>query len=343
MKFAIGIGRNESIKEIGDHARVAEESGFDFLSAVDMPFLSREVDSMMTMAALSTKKIMIGQGVTDPITRHPLVIANAAATIDELSGGRGFVGIGTGGPWGKPMAKPAKLKALREAVEFIKRYTAGDEVEWQGVKFQSEWCKRQLPIYMACGGARSCQLAGELADGVISPSNADITTNKWRLEQVAIGAEKAGRDPDTIDFWIRGMIHIAESKEAARYEAAGYAVNAAYLMWSVMSHESPETVELRKRLVKEYPTIAEDCKRVYDNFDPAYMEHSDSPAAAFITPQMLDSMEVVGTGEQVCEQLKRIEDAGFKTFGTVTYTIKDKREMMQRIAEAVMPHFKSDR
>ena len=101
-------------------------------------------------------------------------------------------------------------------------------------------------FYMACGGARSCQLA----DGGISSSNADITTNKWRLEQVAIGAEKAGRDPGTIDFWIRGMIRIAESKEAARYEAAGYAVNAAYLMWSVMSHESPETAELRKCLVK---------------------------------------------------------------------------------------------
>lgn len=340
MKFAIGIGRNETIHEIGDNARAAEQAGFDFLSAVDMPFLSREVDSMMTLAALETEKIMIGQGVTDPITRHPLVVANAAATIDELSGGRAFVGIGTAGPWGKPMKKPAKLKELREAVEFIKRYTAGEEVEWQGVKFQSEWCKRQLPIYMACGGARSCQLAGELADGVISPSNADITTNLWRLEQIAIGAEKAGRDPEDIDFWIRGIIHVAESKEAARYEAAGYAVNAAYLMWSLMSTKGPEAEELRSRLIKEMPTIVEDCKKVHDNFDPAYMEHPDSPAAQFITQDMLDTMHVVGTPEQVCEQLKRIEEAGFKTFGTVTYTIDDKLGMIQRIADEVIPHFK---
>jgi len=340
MKFAIGIGRNETINEIGDHARVAEESGFDYLTAVDMPFLSREVDSMMTLAAVNTKKILIGQGVTDPITRHPLVVANAAATIDELSGGRAFVGIGTAGPWGKPMSKPAKLAELREAVEFIKRYTAGEEVEWQGVKFKSEWCKRQLPIYMACGGARSCQLAGELADGVISPSNADLTTNLWRLEQIAKGAEKVGRDPAEVDFWVRGMIHVAESKEAARYEASGYAVNAAYLMWTLMSTKGPDAEDLRKRLIKEIPTIVEDCKKVYENFDPAYMEHPDSPAAKYITPAMLDTMHVVGTPEQVCEQLKRIEDAGFKTFGTVTYTIKDKREMMQRIAAEVMPHFK---
>ena len=192
MKFAIGIGRNEPITEVGDHARVAEESGFDFLSAVDMPFLSREVDSMMTLAALNTSRIRIGQGVTDPVTRHPLVVANAAATIDELSDGRAFVGIGTAGPWGKPMSRPARLAELREAVTFIRRYTVGEKVQWRGVEFQSEWCRRQIPIYMACGGARSCRLAGELADGIITPSNADITTNLWRREQVDARGGRGG-------------------------------------------------------------------------------------------------------------------------------------------------------
>ena len=340
MDFAIGIGRNEPITEVGDHARVAESSGFKYLSAVDMPFLSREVDSIMTLAALSTEKILIGQGVADPITRHPLVIANAAATIDELSGGRAFVGIGTGGPWGKPMQKPARLKELREAVEFIKKYTAGEEVQWRGVKFQSEWSKRQLPIYMATGGAKSLQLAAELADGVISPSNADLTTNLWRRDQISRAAEKVGRNPEEIDYWVRGMIYVAESKEAARYEASGYAVNAAYLMWSVVNAKGPGTEELVKRLESENPGIVEDCKKVHDNFDPAYMEHPDSPACKYITQAMLDTMEVVGTPEQVVEQLKLIEEAGFKTFGTVTYTIEHKREMMQRIAESVMPHFR---
>ena len=55
MDFAIGIGRTESMHEIGDHARVAEESGFKHLTIVDIPYLGREVDAMMTMAALNTK------------------------------------------------------------------------------------------------------------------------------------------------------------------------------------------------------------------------------------------------------------------------------------------------
>ena len=88
MDFAIGIGRTENMHEIGDHAREAEKSGFKYLTIVDIPYLGREVDAMMTVAALNTEHIKIGQGVTDPITRHPLVTANASASIDELSGGR---------------------------------------------------------------------------------------------------------------------------------------------------------------------------------------------------------------------------------------------------------------
>ena len=339
MDFAIGIGRTESMHEIGDHARVAEESGFKYLTIVDIPYLGREVDAMMTMAALNTSHIRIGQGVTDPFTRHPLVTANATASIDELSGGRAFVGIGTGGPWGKPMTKPAKLGDLRRAITFIKKFTAGDEVEWDGVKFRSEWSRKELKVYIACGGPKACQLAGEVADGVIATSNADLVTNQWRMEQIARGAERVGRDPAEIDYWVRGMIYVADTKEQARREVAGYAVNGAYMLWLQMQQNTPESEALRKRLDKEQPGMLEDCKKVCEAFDPKWVENSDAPAAKFVTQRIIDSQHVVGTPDDCCEQLKRLEEAGMKTFGTVTYTIDEKRDMMKEIAEKVMPHF----
>ena len=338
MDFAVGIGRTESIHEVGDHAQVAENSGFKHVSVVDIPVLGREVDSMMTMAALKTNKVRIGQGVTDPVTRHPLVTANASATIDELSGGRAFVGIGTGGPWGKPMTKPAPLKQLRDAITFIKRYTAGDEVEWDGVKFQSEWSRRSLPVYIACGGPKACYLAGQVADGVIATSNADLTTNQWRMEQIAKGAESVGRDPAEIDYWVRGMIYVTKDKAKATREVAGYAVNGAYLLWIQMRQNTPESEDLRNRLQKEQPGMVEDCKKVCDAFDPAWVEHPDAPAAKFITQRIIESQHAVGTPEEICEQLSKLEEAGMKTFGTVTYTIDDKRDMMRQIGEEIIPH-----
>ena len=339
MQFAIGIGRNETINEIGDHARVAEECGFKYLTAVDMSYLAREVDAIMTLAAANTKRILIGQGVTDPVTRHPQVTANASATIDELSGGRAFVGIGTGGPWGKPQAKRCTLKELRDAVEFIKKFTAGEEVVYKGMKMQSEYSRRQLPVYIACGGPKSCQLAGQVADGVIATSNADLTIAKWRMEQVARGAERVGRDPAEIDYWVRGMIYITDSKEQARKEVAGYAVNGAYLTWVLLRQSNPEIEDLRRLVEKTHPGMSEECKRVYEHYDEMWVEHVDAPAAEYITERIMESQHLVGTPDEIGEKLQALQEAGAKTFGTVTYTIADKRDMMREIASQVMPHF----
>lgn len=163
MDFSVGMGRNLRIDEIAEHARVAEESGFSHLALVDQPNLSRDVYVMATIAVLSTSRIRIGQGVTDPSTYRPWVIANATATLDELSGGRAFLGIGAGGAWGKVM-KARPLHELREAVKFIRQYLVGGEAEFQGLEMHSEWSRSRVPVYMACNWPKSCQLAGEIAD-----------------------------------------------------------------------------------------------------------------------------------------------------------------------------------
>src|SRR5688572_6569387 len=97
LDFSIGIGRNETIHEIPDLARVAEECGSSDLTLTDQPIHGRDVHAMMTVAAMSTSRIRIGHGVIDPQLTHPSVIATATATINELSGGRAFVGISAGG------------------------------------------------------------------------------------------------------------------------------------------------------------------------------------------------------------------------------------------------------
>ena len=70
MRFAVGMNRNERMDEIAGHARVAEESGFDFVTYVDQPFMSRDVFASMTIAALNTHRIHMGPGVLDLTTHH---------------------------------------------------------------------------------------------------------------------------------------------------------------------------------------------------------------------------------------------------------------------------------
>lgn len=111
MNFTVGMGRNLRSDEVADHARVAEEWGLSHMAYVDQPNLSRDMYVSLTVAALNTHRIRIGQGVTDPFTFHPSVIANATATLNELTGGRAFLGLGAGGRFGKvmkPRASPCR-------------------------------------------------------------------------------------------------------------------------------------------------------------------------------------------------------------------------------------------
>ena len=162
MNFSVGMGRNLRIDEIARHAQLADECGFTHLTYIDSQNLCRDVYAMMTIGALNTHRIQIGHGVSNPYTRHPAVTAGATATIDELSGGRAFVGIGAGFSALRTMemhdARP--MREFRKSVEFIRAYTRGEEAEWGGVKCHSEWARRQLPIYMASAGIQSTRMSG---------------------------------------------------------------------------------------------------------------------------------------------------------------------------------------
>ncbi len=344
MQFAVGIGRNERIYEIGDHARVAEESGFASVTLVDSQNTCRDVYPMMTLAAINTRRIRIGHGVTIPFTRHPTVTANATATIDELSGGRVFLGIGAGGVALRVMAmRPRSAGWFRTEVEFIKRFMSGEEVEWNGVKVHSEWVQRPVPVYMSASGPKSLQLAGEIADGVIFPSNANPTVVKWRMEQIEKGAAKVGRDPSKIDVWVRGMIYVTDSKEQAYREVSGYANNAARGLYSQLGQENlnPDFADLRQRLEHDYPGLLEECGRVHAAWDEYQIETVDTPSAKEVTQRIIDGTQLCGTPEEICEKIERLGKLGVPTIGTVTYSIFDKKGMMREIGDRIMPHFRN--
>ena len=88
MNFAIGMGRNERMDEIAELARLADEHGFSHATFVDEPYLARDVSVMATVAALNTKRLIIGQGVVDPQTYHPSAIAKENLFLDSFKNRR---------------------------------------------------------------------------------------------------------------------------------------------------------------------------------------------------------------------------------------------------------------
>ncbi|HSJ27507.1 MAG TPA: LLM class flavin-dependent oxidoreductase [Acidimicrobiia bacterium] len=215
------LGRHEP-DSLAALARTAADSGFDRVLYADERFFR---DCWATLGYLAARVPEIGLGVcvTDPFVRHPALTAAAAATVDELSGGRFTLGLGAGvsgfAAMGIERTKP--LVAMREAVALIRRLLRGDEpsvdgsviaFHGAGLDFTS---RRDVPVMIATNGPQMLELAGELADEVMVQGMASPIMARNVLERIARGAERAGRDPSTIRLTARLDVAISDEDPAA--------------------------------------------------------------------------------------------------------------------------------
>lgn len=202
--LSFGISAREPLRRIGEIARTAEEQGFDAAWVIDSQVAMKDVHVALTVAAMETRRIRLGTGVTNPITRHVTVTANAIAGVDEVSGGRALLGLGSGDSAVFPLGlKPAPIVEMREFLRQTRRLLGGETVALNGREVRLAGVTRPVPIFVAASQPRMLMLAGEQADGVILLGAADVALTEWQLELIRKGAREAGRDPGAIfiDLW----------------------------------------------------------------------------------------------------------------------------------------------
>lgn len=179
-------------------ARAVEGSGFDSLWYADERFYHETYTGLAVCAAV-TSRIRLGPAVTDPYTRHPAMTAAAITSLDELSGGRAVLGFGAGASGFESLGlRPTRPAAtLRQSIELIRRLWGGEHVTMTGaVSLSDGYLKipaRAVPIYLAADGPRLLELAGELADGVITSHCVSPLILRPRLDAVERSARSAGR------------------------------------------------------------------------------------------------------------------------------------------------------
>ncbi|HEX4660885.1 MAG TPA: LLM class flavin-dependent oxidoreductase [Streptosporangiaceae bacterium] len=183
-------------------AMVAEIESLDFghLWVTDSSLHARNSYVYLTLAALNSSRLRLGTAVTNPVTRHPAITAAAAATLDEVSGGRAILGIGAGDrpllALGRRPCSPADLAA---AIEAIRALWSGDEVTLTARGFALDHARLRfgaragLPIFVSASGPKTLELAGGLADGVILLVGLFPDAVTWALEHIDRGARAAGR------------------------------------------------------------------------------------------------------------------------------------------------------
>ena len=230
VKFGIGLPQfSTPVGELADIARVDEEAGFNSVWVGDhlLHFPHRTVPeawTILTTAALTTKRVLLGTCVTDPHRYHPAVLAQRLATIDQVSGGRFVLGLGAGvainlEPFGIEWNKP--VSRLVEAVKVMRRLWAGETFSHEGEfwKFKDAFLQikpiqSKVPIYFAANSPRMVRLTGEMADGWLPmPLTPELYKKRWKLVEEA--ARKVGRAPDDIDAGLYILTSIADKAEDA--------------------------------------------------------------------------------------------------------------------------------
>lgn len=175
IRSSVNLIPEAPVAEIVGLARQAEALGFDRCWVYDEGLATRDVYVTLAAIALATERIQIGPGITNPYTRHPATTAATIATLDELSGGRAFLGLGAGGsltlgPLGIDRSHP--LAAVRSTLLACRDLFSGDPVSADGPSFRLQgatlgFARPDLEIWLAGRGPKMLQLGGELADGVM--------------------------------------------------------------------------------------------------------------------------------------------------------------------------------
>lgn len=204
-------------------ARLAEERGYETIFTPEGG--GREVFTVLAAYAVATERVRLSPGIASIFTRTPGVLASEAVTLDQLSGGRAILGLGTGHEGslnaGHGMTLERPLGRMRDYVLLIKAILRGEEtlpetkvVPVRRFRLGTE-SRPDLLVYVAALGPKMCRLAGEVADGVIL-NWATTAYAKEAVANVRAGAKRVGRDPASVDISMYLRVAPGDADQATR-------------------------------------------------------------------------------------------------------------------------------
>ncbi len=217
MRFGTGT----TVRRFDEYRRwlqTAESTGFDLLTCGDSQSLWAECYSLMTFAASVTAAPSLAITVTNPATRHPAVAASAAASVQQVSGGRFRVGLASGDSALRNIGvPPATVAELERYALALKGLTAGSTVRWGDTDLALHWLEDPVPVpvWLAAEGPRTQRLAGRIADGVVLSNCLTRERMDAAMKHVALGAADAGRSVDDIEVWCMCNLVFAPTEDEA--------------------------------------------------------------------------------------------------------------------------------
>jgi probable F420-dependent oxidoreductase len=288
-------------------AAAADAAGYDATWTGE--FNDRSAIVALAAMAQNTSRCRVGSAIAYGVGRSPLILANDARGLDELSGGRLVLGLGTGTKgmqigWHGIQDPESPALRLEELVPLLRRIWKLHEgpVKHEGRFYSMNLTptaevlppiRDRIPIFTAGVNRRMIETAGRVSDGLVChPTFSSQYVHEVVRPAIAVGAEKTGRDPATVEIVGMVLCSVNQDEHVARREVAAqiafYAAPKAYAPMFEASGFAGEAERIRKAFA------AGDHEAMLDA----------------VTDDMLDAIGVAGTSDQVRAGLAR-RDADF--------------------------------
>jgi 5,10-methylenetetrahydromethanopterin reductase len=349
MKFSYVMLPDYPLEESLRAIKLADELGFYGCYAADETW-HKDLWLLFAAAAKDTTDIRFGPSLSGVVLREPTLIAQAAATLDELTGGRAEVVLGSGNfgllaQYDIQWARTKPLSRVKEGVHVMRTLLDEGAITFDGEFFKyhglftfARPVQERLPVKIgSMRGPRSFEVAGEFSDGCHHALSYSRRAYEYGFEHFRIGAERAGKKADEMDFaaWVVTAVgrDSAAAKQAARSMVGIYA--------SSMPDEQLERNGVDPAELK--PIIEA-------------MNAGDLVKSIELTsPELADRLSISGTPEEVTDKIRtEIEGTGVnhviaavtdaslvKAFtGQTVEGVATVEEQLQLLADEVMPSFR---
>ena len=325
LAVSIGISPRQTLSSWGDLAAALESEGVGQMWLIDSQLAMKDVYAGLLLAAQRTKKMGLGTGVTNTLTRHPTVTACAIAAVVEVAGGRVALGLGAGDSavYGIGL-RPSRIAEVDAAVRFFRGVLKGDEARWEGRAYRLPFAPGLVPIWVAASQRRMCTLAGRVADGVILMGPASETFVGRQVGWIEDGLREAGRTRGDVDIRLVVTTSAGDDRARALDDVRSWASTEARLIAGFA--DLPAGLE-------QHRAELDRARAEYD-----YRQHLSTRAAHrfAVSDELTEALAVVGTPDQCAARIGGLMAAGVD--GCIFPLLGGGRiERLRTLRDAVLP------
>jgi probable F420-dependent oxidoreductase len=313
--------------------RLAERLEFDTFWVCDSHVIWNECYTLLgwLLGKSKSDRIQLGTMVTNPVSRDPIVLASAFATLQDLSGGRMLCGIGRGDSAVRVLQRrPATVAATEHSVEVVKRLAAGESMDIEGRPARIEWAHGgRVPVYVAAYGPRMLEVAGRVGDGVIIEC-VDLHYIEWALEHVRRGALAAGRDPAELAVICSTATYLGDDVDRAREEVRPLGSVVGNHVAEVLRNSGPDSMP------------AELAAYFAERPDYDYLKHvhKDAEHSRYVPDEIIDRLCLIGPPARCLEKLQRLAEIGVTHVNFYAQTA-DFEAQMEAYATEIIPRLRA--